>query len=155
MLRSLYFSLIHPYILYCLPLYAATSETHITPLKLLQKRAIRIISGAGYLEHTEPLFFENKILKIQDQYKHSLACYVYKHPEILSNHQRNHNYQTRFRDQFLPPFERLCITQQSVIFNAIKLWNEIPQNIRERQSINGFKYHYKNFLLDQYDLPDQ
>ena len=84
-LRTVYFSTIHPYFQYCLPIFAATYHSHMEPLILLQKRAIRIVSGANYLDHTEPLFFNNKVLKIPDLYKQSLGCFACSNPEILSN----------------------------------------------------------------------
>ena len=149
-LKLLYYSIIHPYLLYCLPIFGATYDVHLGPLKILQKRAVRIISGAGYLDHTETLFKSNKILKLQDLYKHSLACYVYKNPEILDQFYRNHNYNTRGRNSFLPPFERLRMTEQSVIHNAVGFWNQIPMSIKLSPSKNSFKFNLKEFLLSQY-----
>ena len=149
-LRQLYFSIIHPYILYCLPIFGSTYETHLNPLRLLQKRAIRIISKANYLDHSEPLFFLNKILKLDDIYKHSIACYVFKPPEILVLHRTSHNYETRNRDRYVLPYERLRISSQSVIHNSIKVWNEIPSNIKESYTFQGFKNKFKDYLLSAY-----
>ena len=151
-LKSLYFSFIHPYFLYCLPIFGTTYQTHLNPLILLQKRAIRIISGAEYLDHTDPLFFYNKILKIEDMYKHSIACYTYSHPEILVNFERTHPYYTRNYDSLLTPFMRLRSTQQSVRYNAVQIWNEIPDEIKNSISKQSFKFKYKRYLLSQYDL---
>ena len=68
-------SIIHPFFLYCLPIFGATYEVHLKPLFMLQKKAIRIINGASYLQHTDPLFYSSKILKIRDQYKLSIGTY--------------------------------------------------------------------------------
>ena len=149
-LRTVYFSTIHPYFQYCLPIFAAAYHSHMEPLILLQKRAIRIVSGANYFDHTEPLFFNNRVLKISDLYKHSLGCFAYSNPEILSNFERTHSYGTRLRNSLLPPFERLRVSQQSVIYNAVKNWNEIPLNIKLCISKSSFKYQYRQFLLNQY-----
>ena len=75
-LRILYFCLVHPYFLYCLPVFGATYNTHLQPLILLQKRAIRLISNAAFLANTEPLFKMQKIMKFNDLYKHSIGCTV-------------------------------------------------------------------------------
>ena len=104
LLRNLYFSIVQPYFLYCLPAFASTYHTHLDPLIKLQKRAVRAISVAGYLDHTDPLFLRNKILKLNDLYKHSLACYIYSHPNLLNEHSRSHTYLTRNRDTPLPNF---------------------------------------------------
>ena len=151
-LKSLYFSLIHPFFLYVLPVFGATYANHLEPLKLLQKRAIRLISGAAYFDHTEPLFFQNKILKLDDLYKHSIACYAYKNPETLNEFQRDHRFNTRYRDLLLPPLERLRSSQQSVVYNAVVIWNDIPNSIKECPSLVSFKFQYRKYLLEQYNV---
>ena len=84
-LRIIYFSLIQSYIQYCLPIFGATFDTHIEPLRILQKRAIRIINNASYHAHTDPLFFKSNILKIDDLYLHSIACHAFKNQDLLNN----------------------------------------------------------------------
>ena len=149
-LRNLYFNLIHPYLMYCFPIYGATYSNHLQPLIVLQKRAIRIISRAGYLDASEPLFKLQNILKFQDLYKHSLACYVFKNPGLLNSFSRTHDYNTRNRNLLLPPFERLRSTSQSVIFNSLNCWNDIPDDIKACNTLNNFKFKLRNYLLGQY-----
>ena len=48
-LKSLYYALIHPYFLYCLPVYSSTSSKNLNLLLQLQKRCIRISAGAKYM----------------------------------------------------------------------------------------------------------
>ena len=68
-LLSIYNALILPQINCCLLCWGYdTSE-----IFLLQKKAIRIISGANIKSHTEPIFFKlNNLLKIEDIYKSKL-----------------------------------------------------------------------------------
>ena len=149
----LYFSIIHPYFLYCLPIYGATYHTHLHPLKIFQERAIRIISGAGFLDHTTPLFFDNKILKIDDLYTHSIGCYIFNNPGIINRYQRSHTYNTRNRNLLVAPIERLRSTEQSVIYNAVNIWNEVPVHIKLSLTSQSFKYRYREFLLSRYISP--
>ena len=104
-------------------MFGATYDVHLEPLKLLQKRAIRIISNAGFYEHTDPLFYQNSILKVDDLYRHGLGCYMYRNQHLLSSYTHSHDYLTRNRAQYVPPFARLRSTEQSVILNAIRVWN--------------------------------
>ena len=149
-LRNLYFNLIHPYLIYCLPIFGATYNNHLQPLILLQKRAIRTISRAGYFDSSEPLFKSHKILKFQDLYKHSLACYVFKHPDLINSFSRTHDHNTRNRNLLLPPLERLRSTNQSVIFNSITIWNDIPDDIKVCTTLDNFKFRFRKYLLEQY-----
>ena len=151
-LKNLYHSIIHPYYVYCLPIFGSTYDTHLEPLRILQKRAIRIINGSGYLDHTAPLFYASKILKLEDLYKHSVACYMYDHQSLLLDHVPSHSYGTRNRDRPVPPRQNLRSTEQSVIYNGIRIWNVIPNNIKTCLTKQSFKYQFKKYLLSQYLL---
>jgi len=48
-------------------------------------------------------------------------------------------------DFYLPLFKTKC-TQQSIEFLGVKIWNEIPVNIRQL-TFNKFKQNYKFYLL--------
>ena len=154
MSENIYFSFIHSYLLYCLPIWGGAFSTHLQPIVLLQKRAIRIISGASYLAHTNDLFYNNKILKFEDMFKFSLAVYFYKNKPSFETYLASHSYPTRNRNNPVPPFERLNICKQSVIFNAIKNWNDLPVSIQQLQSESSFKKHLKSFLLAKYSTQD-
>ena len=154
-LKLIYFSLIQSYIQYCLPIFGSTYDAHIEPLRILQKRAIRIINNASYYAHTEPLFFRSNILKIDDLYLHSIACYAFKNRDLLDNYRRTHSYNTRFRNLLLPPMERLRSSSQSVYFNVTELWDNIPLPIRQSNSYQSFKFAYKRHLLSQYEHSSQ
>ena len=149
-LKTLYFSIIHPFFLYCLPIFGATYDTHIEPLNLLQKRAIRILSNSDPFAHTEPLFKLHGILKLCDHYKYSLGIYAYNNQEMLQNFSRPHDYYTRNRDELLNPFDRLRSTEQSVISSAVKLWVNIPADVRNSVNELTFKIKLKEFLINQY-----
>jgi len=65
-LKSIYYAIIHPYFLYCLPVIACTNQKNITSLFIKQKRCIRTIYQSKYNAHTEPLFGSLKILPLPD-----------------------------------------------------------------------------------------
>ena len=52
-LKTIYHSLIYPYYTYCNLIWGCAANTHLEPLVLLQKKCIRNISKAGYIDHTE------------------------------------------------------------------------------------------------------
>ena len=112
-LKQIYYSLIQSYLNYNICCYLGTSNTHINRLFLLQKRAVRIISGASFFDHTDPLFFSNKILKIHDLYKLNVALYMYERSDNDDYH-RDHQYNTRYRNDLRPHRPRLTATENSL-----------------------------------------
>lgn len=149
-LVSLYYTFIYPYLLYCNLVWGGTFNTHLEPLFKLQKRAIRVINKVSYLEHTNQLFFENKILKLQDIHKLQLAVYVYK-LDSRDAYVRTHDHHTRNRSDLIPSYARLTSTQKSLSFSAINFWNTLPDHIKNSQSLPILKKRVKLLLLSSYD----
>ena len=55
-LKILYNAIIYPYFTYCIEVWGSTYTTYTDVLSKIQKRAIRIITGAKKYEHTQLLF---------------------------------------------------------------------------------------------------
>ena len=88
----LYYSLIYPYLLYCINIWGGAYASHLNPLIILQKRAVGVICIAAYLGHSTPLFcicfikktFLVKLLKLVDIYQYNLPIYCLTIIEIPS-----------------------------------------------------------------------
>ena len=150
-LITLYYSLVYPYLQYCILAWGGASQIHLNKLEILQKRCIRIITGSSYFSHTTPLFKQHNILKLKDIYNLKIAEYAYKNQHSLqSQHNRTHTHNTRFRSNLLPHFARLTTTQNSLHFKTPTLWNKVPEFIKNSSNKNRFKIAYKKYLIDQY-----
>ena len=145
----MYYSLVYPYLSYCSLVWGKAYDTHLKPLEILQKRCIRVINSKPFLEHSEPLFFSNEILKLKDVYRFKLACFMHKLPN-LNQFLNSHNYETRYRNHLQPQYHRLSVCQQSISYHGPKLWNEIPLAIKSNVKLPIFKKQYKTFLLSGY-----
>ena len=128
-LKQIYYSLIYSLLNYNILAYGGTYNTHLNRLILLQKRAIRLVCGASFLAHTDPLFSQTGILKFQDIYRLNVATYMFeaRHSGIFD---RNHPYPTRGQDDLLPFNARLTITEKSLRTIGPNTWNSIPQEIK-------------------------
>ena len=92
--NTLYYSLVYLYLSYCSLVWGKAYDIHLKPLEILQKRCIWIINYKTFLEHIEPLFYSNEILKLKDIYRFKLACFMQKLPN-LTQFLNSHNYETR------------------------------------------------------------
>ena len=61
-LCMLYYSLVKPYLVYCISEWGATYASNLKRILLLQKKVLRIISKSAFDAHTDPLFMQLKIL---------------------------------------------------------------------------------------------
>ena len=151
-LAQVYYALIHSYLNYNICCYLGTSDANVNRLFLLQKRAVRIINGAGFLDHTDPLFYAKNILKIRDLYKLNVGLFMFERRDA-DDYERNHSYNTRNRNDLLPRQTRLTATLNNSLSSiGPNIWNNIPDNIRNATSLSSFKYQYKTHLVSSYDV---
>ena len=76
-LRTLYNSMILPYLYYCNLAWAGTYKSNLQRIVTLQKRALRIESNSTYVAHTSPIFKELKLLKFHDIHSFQLGIFMF------------------------------------------------------------------------------
>jgi hypothetical protein len=156
-LRSLYFALIHPHLLYCINILSCTSNGNISRIATLQKKSIRIITKSSYNEHTALLFQNNKILPFDKiiyqarlQLMHSIV-YNYAPSSFENIFQQNltrgNDYSLRNSEDFTVPYARIELFKKTPIYILPKTWNECG-NFRFYNNKTTFQIALKNHLLE-------
>ena len=154
-LRTLYFSLIHCHISY--GLLAWGNSCAINRLYLLQKRAVRIISGKAYRAHTDPLFLNLEILKIYDEHKMQslLFAHDYWHDKLPSSfknfYDTGHNVATRRHNQkkLYTHRPRTNFSRDAAYYKTAILWNNLNENLKI-DNRSKFKWQMRKYYLSQY-----
>ena len=78
-LLFLYYALVHPHLIYGIPIRGSTFETYFFKLQILQNKAIRIITNADWCATMTSKFRNLKILKIADLYTFDIAKLMHQH----------------------------------------------------------------------------
>ena len=126
-LVSLYYSLVYPYLYYCVEAWGASCVTIVQPLFILQKKILRLICNIPYYESSNPAFLELRILKLPDIYEYFTIIYSFKvlnsnrAPSLLNNIlqlQIIHSHDLR-SNQFRLPKVGLIKFKQSPIYNFL------------------------------------
>ena len=155
-LRILYFSLICPYLFYCVSVWASTYPSNLKRLITLQKRVIRIMSRSAFDAHTDPLFKNLKILNLESIYKLQIGKFMYQYRSGLLPYSFNdmflvthqvHSYGTRSSAFFYLPQCRTNIRKFSISFQGPKFFNSLSFEIRNATSTASFCCKLKAFLL--------
>ena len=160
-LKTLYFALVHPHLLYCLPIYGCTSAKNISKIEKAQKKSIRIISKAKSISHTAPLFEALRIMPFKTllTYTQSLLIHSIYHkycPHSLHDiWTTNNNRQDADNDHDLRNGQDLYIelakteqTKRLPYFALPKIWNEMHVQKYTTNPIT-FKIAIKSHFLDQ------
>jgi len=145
------------YITYCITVYSCANITTLNRLKLKQKEAIRIVSNAGYRDHTERLFKKQGILPLDDLVKYSILKFMHKyvHGKLpfsynetwITNRMRNPNIELRNADSLYIPAHHLASVKRFPLFNFPKLWNEAA-DIKNNPSLSVFQKSVKSAMLN-------
>lgn len=143
-----YYSFMYPYLVYNVLSWGSASDSVLYPLIIQQKRIVRTICNSERTDHSSPLFYRLKLLKLKDIFKYELCLHMY---DNLSNEiYSNHNVPTRNSNLLRPTFQRLTVTQRAVSFQGPTAWNSLPAEIKNLSSKNVFKNKLKTFLLSLY-----
>lgn len=93
-LRTIYYAHVYPLLTYCNPIWCTTYPTYLIPLKLQLKKIVRIITNSNFLECTNPLFKETKIIKLDDITKFAIATCMYSNKNKIQNLLPSHDHNT-------------------------------------------------------------
>ena len=59
-----------------------------------------------------------------------------------------HQYNVRNADELYVPYARLDIRKFTIKISGAKLWNVLPNYIKESSSVDVFKQNLRNYLID-------
>ena len=157
-LKTLYISLVQSQIQYGIEAWG-NATTQIKHLLTLQKRAIRVINNKRYRSHTDPLFKNNQLLKVQDIYKVQTCTFMHNYV-----HARN-KLPTSF-DNFFPAMRENILTRQKFDILRSKahtafsdkltkhslptLWNSLDNKQKEITTKSTFKRIIKTQIFESY-----
>ena len=158
-LLTLYYSLIYPYLIYCIMIWASTYLTNLRRIVTLQKRVIRIINKSKFDDYSSPIFKSLGITKFLDirliQLGQFMYCYLNsllpnKFSHILPTHSQQHSYNTRYAAAFCLPQCRTNIKQFSVLYQGPKLYSSLDVKITSSSSLSSFKKKLKGSIIPNY-----
>ena len=120
----------------------------------LQKRLVRIVCGANRISHADPHFAKMATLKVDDLFTQSVRVFCYKMSkgmlpgEMSTLFQKySHGHLTRgARSNFFVSRS----DSRSIKSIAPRIWNSVPQNLRDLPSVAAFKEGSKLDLLAPY-----
>lgn len=157
--KSLYYTLIYPYLHYGNTIWGCTYETNLERLSILQKRVVRLISNSPYNAHTNPLFKAFSILKLKDITTLNVASFMYlytkcqlpetfKHVFKLNSEIHQHN--TRQSQNYHTVSRKTKLSQFSISSMGPLIWNTYKKFLDNCKTIYKFKKIMKEELISKY-----
>ena len=146
---------------YCSNILSMAPEQYLKPLKVVQKKALRIVCGKKYNEHTRQLFKKEKILPLAQLIEFNMIKFMadYKLGRLpnafsgtwIENNQRPANrYNLRNAHEFNIPFVRCMTFFKHPLFSFPRIWNELPEYLKTNlDNRKSFLDNLKDHLLNE------
>lgn len=159
-LRLVYHSLVYPHIHYGISSWGSSAKYLLNKLEVKQKWALKIMTSSNLRSPSTPLFYNLKILKLEDVHKLKISTQICK---MINNNtlnqydiqfvQESHNYSTRTsaRNNLAIPSVNKNIGKTTLRYKGPLIWNQVPSECREK-SVNNFKFCFKRELINGYKV---
>lgn len=137
-MKTIYYGLIYQRLQYCISCWGGVAPTNLKKLAVLQKRAVRIITGSHWQTSSSPLFKNLGLLKLNEIYKLQLAKIMYRinNDTWLGNYNmlkidQIHSYSTRAATSSNYYIGSAKTTSRnSLVYVGSKIWMEIPAELK-------------------------
>ncbi len=122
--------------MYCNEVWGCIQESKLQKLTIIQRKIIRMITNAHYLEHTNTMHDELGILKLADINKYISSVFMYKYENkyllkyvvgTFTKNQEVLHYNTRFAHHYISIKYKSDKMKYSIKVKGPKIWKEIPQ----------------------------
>ena len=176
-MKSLYYSLVYPHLLYAIEVWGSADDTHLNRIFILQKRIVRMINFTDKRQTdysfppSDPLFFKMEILKIHDIFKMMISKFIFnclneKNPINFHSWYKlttlggKHNTRSKFvdidndittRTLKIPTARTTHCGLKLLKVQGSKIWNKLPPSLRIVESLNSFIKEYKKKLISNYN----
>ena len=116
--------------------WGCAKSVHLSPLKLIQKKIVRVITFSDRLVHTAPLFKQLNILPLDKIIFHRIGLFMYKihhnmHSSVINEmYVQNHNIydcNTRQKFQLHVSKRQTDLYAKGFYCSSILIWNEITK----------------------------
>ena len=162
-LKNVFHALVHSYIRYGILIWGTASPSVMNSLQTLMNRAIRIMTNAPFGNiDLNPAYTQLGILKVSKNHSLETAKFHFKSVNNLlpvkignffltsAQQEIQHSYGLRSRNRIHPP--RFLFNsntgKKSIQYTGSKIWEDMPEDIKNSESYMIFKKSYKKHLLE-------
>lgn len=159
--KTIYHSIIAPNFEYCSTIYNACTKEQISHIQLIQNRAMRTILKCDYLTSREFMLRALNWLSIDQKIKLNTLITIFKIKngllpiylsENINYNRTEHGMNTRNRNDFKLPRISSERAKKNIYYNGLKLFNELPNEIKNEVNIVRFKENCFTYIRDNYPI---
>ena len=123
-LKNAYYAFFHGVIVYGIHIWGNCNS--ISKILVLQKKAVRILTGSVFDAHCKPLFTNEGILTVINLYIYVCLLKIKKNLNNYKTKTNVHKHSTRYNYQLVVPNSRLSITRKWFEISGLNMFNRLP-----------------------------
>ena len=132
---------------YCLPLFAGCEQYEMEALQVMQNKAARLVTHAGWRTSRQVIFGQVGWLSVNQLAFYHTALSTFRirqsqEPEYLHSIMNRNNRANRI----IVPNTELTLAKKSYCFRGSEQWNSLPENLRSIDKISFFKTQLKKWI---------
>lgn len=155
----IYNSLVKSHLDYLIELWGNAADVHINKLQRTQNKVLKVLFQYEYKTPTIQLYRETKQLNIKQLYIYNTCVLIYKiihkmiHSQLIFTKNRDHvkyNMLTRNANKLHTIHPRTNLGKTTILYEGVKLYNNLPNNIIDIEIIAIFKKELKKHIIENY-----
>jgi hypothetical protein len=144
-LKLVYHSYIHSHLSYGILFWGSCPQAK--RIFLIQKQAVRVISGISRRKSCKSHFIHQNILTLTCTLIKIASTLVRSHPHLFTHNEEIHNHATRNKNSIHTISHTHSLFKNSPIHLCTKIYNSLPIVITKIQNLSSFTSSIKSFLL--------
>jgi len=155
-LLQLYKSLVYPHLYYCNSIWGSALPSHLSPLYIAQKKALKIALRIPVRTPTTTVFSYANVLTLSGINRVQISIFMYKYvnnllPSVFLSkftlRSDVHSYNTRSSTHFNVKPADFKPYKSSMSFKGPNVWDKLPDLLKNSVSLTAFKSNVKKFFL--------
>lgn len=144
-----YYAYAHSWLSYGIILWG--NSTSVDDIFILQKKCIRIIMNIDIMDTCRPHFKKLEILTVTSLYILEICKFVKNNPDIFdaSLYNRLHTPRIHNKNKYKLPSSRMAMFNASPYYSAIKIFNNLPTELRMEKNTKIFLKKLKIMLIEK------
>ena len=147
-LIAIYHALVQSLLIYGLIGWGSAYATTMKPLEVTQRRILKIIYELNIRHPSDQIFTEYRILNIRKLYYKTAIMYLIKNRLTTGNTFYRYNTRYRQNDNLILPKVHLTIGQRHFEYVGQKVFNYLPQELKNKKLIRSFNKLLSQWLID-------
>ena len=147
-LKKAYYGLVYSHLNYGISIWGNCSKSRIMRIFILQKSAIRILAKLSNRETCRNAFKELNILTLPSMYIYQTILFCLDKCPLIKGCDI-HKYNTRTNNLIRNNQHRLEIYNKLPSQAGVKLYNNLPESIKNSKSFKQLKFDLKEYLVSK------